>query len=549
MSAALPGTICQRTLVKLATIGGVALLALAGCAPASNPPTVPVVLEGSLLVNVVDSLYDAGRSPSVQLDQAGQPTVAYLLYQPVLKEGEIPPAIKPGDPQAPSVVLASLSKGIWNRLPIPPQRAVGEAVGLAPEIANADGQAIPGVSAALAIDGQGKHHVAWATPKGLFYSTDAGGAFTDPDKVTASASYGVSIAAATDGTAWISWYGGGNLNVAHGSAGAWTVDAAAPNAGPATDPAITSALRLTDSGSPVVAFGSQGKTVVASRSGITWRTSEVTGDGGYGVSMALDKDGNPHAAYYDVEGGVHQANSTGGGAWDVADLGTTIAATSGQPDARWSTGIGVDDQGTDYVAWADTTSGQIVLATNQGGQFSSDPIEGSEGGANPSLAVSGDGKTLGVAWFDATNANLDVAIPPAGGLVLAHPLPTLAPPTVTAQPTATGSNQPPPCEPDGTTLQISAQSLTFDKDCLAAPAGEAFTIEFSNDDAGVPHNVDIYTSDPASGGTHLAGANGVADTITGPAQTTYQVDPLDAGTYYFHCDVHPTMSGTFVVVK
>jgi plastocyanin len=544
MSAALPGILRSRVLVKLAAVAGVAALALAACAPANNPPSVPVVVKGAILVNVVDSLFDAGRSASVQLDQNGQPAVAYLLYQPVLKEGEIPPAIKPGDPQPPSIVLATLTKGIWSRSPIPPQRGVGPAAGLDPEIANGDGQALPGITTALAIDGQGKHHVAWGTPKGLFYSTDAGGSFSAPDKVTGSPSYGVSIAVAEDGTIWISWYGGGSLNVAHGKASAWTVDQAAAVAGPATDPATASALRLTKSGSPVVAFDAVGKTVVASRPGTTWQTADVPGDGGYGVSLALDKDGNPHVAYYDAGGGIHHAHSIGGAPWEVTDLGTTTGAKSGQPDARWSTGIAVDDQGIHYVTWADTSADQIVLATNQGGHFSSQPVQGSEGGTTPSIAVSGDGKSSAIAWFDAANANLDVASPPAGGLALAHPLPTLAPPTVTAQPTQTGTSL--PCEPDGTTVKVSAQNTAFDTDCLAAPAGQAFTIEFTNNDAGTPHNVDIYDK---QGGTHIGGA-GPTDFFPGPGTTTYDVSPLVAGTYFFQCDVHPTaMFGAFVVAK
>src|SRR5439155_6646350 len=118
------------------------------------------------------------------------------------------------------------------------------------------------------------------------------------------------------------------------------------------------------------------------------------------------------------------------------------------------------DQGVGHVTWADTGADQIVLATNQGGHFSSQPMQGSEGGTNPSIAVSGDGRSLAIAWFDAVNANLNVAISPAGGLALAHPLPTLAPPTVTAQPTQTGTSL--PCEPDGTTVKVSAQNTAFD---------------------------------------------------------------------------------------
>ena len=37
------------------------------------------------------------------------------------------------------------------------------------------------------------------------------------------------------------------------------------------------------------------------------------------------------------------------------------------------------------------------------------------------------------------------------------------------------------------------------------------------------------------------------DLITGPATVDYDLPPLPAGTYYFHCDVHPTMAGDVVV--
>ncbi len=531
-------------MVKVAALLGVAALAVAACAPATKPPNVPVEVKGAMLVNVVDSLFDAGRSPSVQIDQDGVPAVAYLLYQPVLKEGEIPPAPKPGDPNPPSVMLATQSNGIWTRSPIPPQKALGPAVGGASEIANADGQAVAGVSAALALDGQGKHHVAWATPQGLFYSTDASGSFVAGDKVSTGASYGVSIAVGGDGTVWISWYGGGSLNVAHGSAGNWTTEQAAVNAGPATHPAIASSIRLSSSGTPMVAFGSQGTTEVASQSGGSWRSSDVSGPGGYGVSLAVDKDGSPHVAYYDANGGVHVAHQTAAAAWQVEDVATTTGATPGQPDPRWSTGIGVDDQGHRFVTWADTKAGAIFLGSDSSGQFTSQEIQGSDGGANPSLAVSADGKTVALGWFDATNANLDVAVPATASLALAHPLPTLAP--ASAQPSAAPTGTAPPCEPSGDTIQISAQGSTFDKDCLAAPAGAASTIEFTNNDAGVPHNVDVYDQ---QGGSHIGGA-GPTEFFPGPGTTTYTVPALDAGTYFFQCDVHPTsMFGTFVVAK
>jgi cytochrome c oxidase subunit II len=102
------------------------------------------------------------------------------------------------------------------------------------------------------------------------------------------------------------------------------------------------------------------------------------------------------------------------------------------------------------------------------------------------------------------------------------------------------------CVPTGTALQITAQNTSFDKNCLAAPAGQPFTIEFDNQDPSVPHNVAIYDSPEAT--KLLGGATGPTDVVTGVAKTTYRVKPLQAGKFFFRCDVHPTaMFGTFVV--
>ena len=103
----------------------------------------------------------------------------------------------------------------------------------------------------------------------------------------------------------------------------------------------------------------------------------------------------------------------------------------------------------------------------------------------------------------------------------------------------------PQCSPSGTSLQVTAKNIHFDTNCLAAPAGQASTLTFHNDDAGVNHNVEIYTK---KGGSRLAGATGATDFFPGVASKTYPVPALKAGTYYFQCDVHPTaMFGTFVV--
>ena len=100
----------------------------------------------------------------------------------------------------------------------------------------------------------------------------------------------------------------------------------------------------------------------------------------------------------------------------------------------------------------------------------------------------------------------------------------------------------PQCSPSGTTVKVVAENIHFDTDCLAAPAKESFTIDFDNQDAGVPHNVSVYTDDSAAESLF------VGDLITGPKAIDYELDALPAGSYFFRCDVHPTaMFGTFVV--
>lgn len=97
------------------------------------------------------------------------------------------------------------------------------------------------------------------------------------------------------------------------------------------------------------------------------------------------------------------------------------------------------------------------------------------------------------------------------------------------------------CSPSGPQLTIVADDVSFDRSCLAAPAGKGFEITLENKET-VAHNVAILESHDS----HDALFSG--RTFTGPRTTTYQVDALAAGTYHFHCSVHPEqMKGTFIV--
>jgi copper-containing nitrite reductase len=135
--------------------------------------------------------------------------------------------------------------------------------------------------------------------------------------------------------------------------------------------------------------------------------------------------------------------------------------------------------------------------------------------------------------------------PGSGGQGSPTSSPTMSPmPTETpsASPSASPSGGAAQCVPNGTTLHLTAANIAFDTDCLAAPAGSPFTVIFDNQDPGIPHNLSIYTDDSASQALFTG------ELVTGPKKTTYKIDALDPGTYFFRCDVHPTtMFGTFVV--
>jgi plastocyanin len=88
---------------------------------------------------------------------------------------------------------------------------------------------------------------------------------------------------------------------------------------------------------------------------------------------------------------------------------------------------------------------------------------------------------------------------------------------------------------------IVAKELAFDTDTIDLAEETPTAITFDNEDPGTQHNIGIYTDDT------LAESLFKGDVITGPATTTYTVPPLKAGSYYFHCDVHPTMKGTVEV--
>jgi len=88
-------------------------------------------------------------------------------------------------------------------------------------------------------------------------------------------------------------------------------------------------------------------------------------------------------------------------------------------------------------------------------------------------------------------------------------------------------------------VTVSADELAFDVGTIEATAGEAFTITLDNADS-VPHNISIYTEE---GGEEIV----VGEIIDAGDSVDVEVPALEAGEYYFVCDLHTTMNGTVVV--
>ena len=94
------------------------------------------------------------------------------------------------------------------------------------------------------------------------------------------------------------------------------------------------------------------------------------------------------------------------------------------------------------------------------------------------------------------------------------------------------------------TVDLVAKNTSFNLHTITVPAGASVTINFDNQDAGVLHNFSLYASSSAPPPALFQG-----QFVTGPGTTTYKFTaPTKPGTYFFRCDIHPTiMIGSFIV--
>jgi len=103
-----------------------------------------------------------------------------------------------------------------------------------------------------------------------------------------------------------------------------------------------------------------------------------------------------------------------------------------------------------------------------------------------------------------------------------------------------------PCTEPCQTVNLVAVGVAFDKKEIGVKIGGNVRIHFTNNDAGIQHNVAVYQSST----TFTAVSSGsVGTTFAGPSVIDDVVFATPAaGSYFFRCDVHPTiMTGNFVV--
>jgi plastocyanin len=86
---------------------------------------------------------------------------------------------------------------------------------------------------------------------------------------------------------------------------------------------------------------------------------------------------------------------------------------------------------------------------------------------------------------------------------------------------------------------LVAEQVSFNTDELTVTAGEDAIVSLDNKDS-VPHNFSVYEDESAAKAI-FNGAN-----TAGGTTTDYEFKAPPKGDYFFRCDIHPTMNGTFI---
>jgi len=527
------------------------LLGLLSAACSSIPAAEVQGPEGRQFIPTVpDSVDDVGLGPSIVVSDEGLPTISYFGFVAQLSEGEIPQTRPVGAPflttedgkDAAAVLISGLtSDQIWDRGAIaqPRESPAGLSVAFGPaaepSLASLTPEQAKGTDIALAGT---DIHATWTVDTGVWYGS---GPNFEVSRVEETGDAGApSIAVDGSGVPIVAYSVAGarpEVRVAEPQGDGWKITPVATlsDCGQGCPPATQVAF-LGDDPIVVVADPGSGDLIAAHREGNAW-TSEVVTTGVTG-GAALATSGDAATISFLTASGV--AVATGSfGSWSVDEVASVQGGTTTDPGSTPpGTGVGVDGQGTVWVSWQDADG--IKLASSSDDGFKEVQVTGTGGGVTPSVAVTEDGSSVFVAWYDPAEGDLRMgAYAEVTDLLIAAPSPA---PQVSVAPAAG-------CGDDGVIqLEVTAEGTAFDPQCMVAPANQGFTVTFDNKDPVTvtgPHNVVIATDPEAINTDPIAKSPDSA----GPGTETFDVQAIDAGSYYFQCTFHPTMTGTLVAIE
>jgi hypothetical protein len=552
-SSATPGA--PATLGRPATLACILVVLTVACG--SIPTGEVQAPQGRKFIPMVpDSIDNVGVAPSVAVDGQGLPSISYFGFPAQLEEGEIPVARPVGSPflqtedqeDAGAVLLASLTpEQIWTRgavaqprespagVPVPFDPAAEPSLAtLTPARAEGTDIAIAGADV----------HATWSVNTGVWYGV--GPSPFEAQAVEETREAGApSVVVDGAGTPLVAYTVAGTqpeVRVAERVGERWEITPVATlsRCGRGCPPATQVGL-VGEEPLVVVADPLSGEVIAARRQGDTWATEVVATGATGGASLATA--GDSAAIAFFTRSGV--ALATGRfGSWSVEDVAPFAQTTGEQRETPTvptppSTGVAVDDEGTAWVAWQDGEG--VHLASRSEGEFEEIELADTSGGVNPSLAVTEDGASVYLAWYDPEEGDLRLGTyGEISGLLIAAPSPPPSPATAVG---------PEDCGDDGEPiLDLVAAGTAFNTTCLVAVADEPFTINFDNQDS-VAHNVSIYADPEYSTPVQTTPFDDTAP-VSEPRQ--YDFDPIpEPGTLYFQCDFHPqpSMQGVFVVVE
>ncbi|MDV2482468.1 plastocyanin [Methanoculleus sp. Wushi-C6] len=215
--------------------------------------------------------------------------------------------------------------------------------------------------------------------------------------------------------------------------------------------------------------------------------------------------------------------------WAEGELPQSAGNLTAEQNAMWETRTvnitGQENLGMFLRGFGEDADGELYVLTNDVG--------------GPDNTTS-----TGRVWKIVAPAAAGPTPTPTGNVTPAPTMNVTPVPTGNVTPPATANVTPTPTPTAGAavTVNVTADDMAFDTDAITVPAGANVTMVFENLDDGIPHNVAVYMDSSASEEIF------VGEVITGPDEVTYTFTaPSEAGTYYFRCDVHPSMNGDFIV--